>query len=90
MKDMYYTYVLYSLKDHKLYTGYTDNIKRRINEHKTGLVSSTKHRRPLKLIYYECGGTKEDAIRREYCLKSGRGKKYLRTRLKCYIQDNKL
>ena len=87
---MYYTYVLFSLKDRKLYTGYTENIKRRINEHNQGLVSSTRHRRPLELIYYEYGGTEEDAIRRERCLKSGRGKKYIRTRLKCYMEETNL
>jgi putative endonuclease len=87
---MYYIYVLYSLKDRKLYTGYTDDIKRRINEHNQGLVSSTKHRRPLELIYYEYGGTKEDAIKRESCLKSGRGKKYLKTRLMYYMKNTKL
>jgi putative endonuclease len=82
--------VLRSLKDHKFYTGYTDNLQRRIDEHNKGLVISTKHRRPLKLIYYEYGGTREDAARRESCLKSGRGKKYLKTRLAYYMEDNKL
>ncbi|MFC1808096.1 GIY-YIG nuclease family protein [Candidatus Omnitrophota bacterium] len=79
--------MLISLKDSKFYTGYTDDINRRLYEHEKGLVSSTKYRRPLKLIYYECGGTKEDAIRREGCLKSGRGKRYLRTRLSCFMSE---
>jgi putative endonuclease len=83
---MYYIYVLQSLKDSRFYTGYTNNLKRRLKEHNNGLVFSTKHKRPLKLIYYEYGGTEEDAIRRERCLKSGQGKKYLRMRLKCYME----
>ena len=80
---MYYVYVLKSLKDTKLYTGYTDNLERRLYEHNKGLVESTKNRRPLELLYYEHGGSKEDAVRREGCLKSGKGKRYLRTRLAC-------
>ena len=87
---MYYIYELFSLKDRMLYTGYADNIKCRINEHNRGLVSSGKHRRPLELIYQEFGGTKEDAIRRVRCLKSRRGKKYIRTRLTRYTEDIKL
>jgi len=87
---MFYVYVLLSLKDSKFYIGYTDNLDRRINEHNKGLVTSTKYRRPLKLVYYEYGGTKEDAIRREGCLKSGRGKKYLKTRLSCYLENKTL
>jgi len=50
---MYYVYVLQSLKDKKLYTGYSSDLKRRIIEHNQGLVASTKNRRPLKLVYYQ-------------------------------------
>jgi len=34
---MYYVYVLQSLKDKKLYIGYTTNLKRRLKEHKYGV-----------------------------------------------------
>ena len=50
---MYYTYVLLSEKDGKHYTGYTQDLKLRFQQHQNGEVESTKHRRPLKLIYYE-------------------------------------
>ena len=50
---IYYTYVLKSSKDNKLYIGHTNNLKKRLVEHNKGVVDSTKSRRPLKLIYYE-------------------------------------
>jgi len=52
MENYYYTYVLKSEKDGKLYTGYTKNLKQRFELHQKGRVSSTKNRRPLKLVYY--------------------------------------
>ncbi|MCF8107566.1 MAG: GIY-YIG nuclease family protein [Desulfohalobiaceae bacterium] len=41
---MYYVYVLISLKDGKFYTGSTDDLKRRMNEHSSGKVVSTSKR----------------------------------------------
>jgi putative endonuclease len=68
---MYYVYILKNLKDNKIYTGYTSNLQRRLNEHKSGRVKSTKHRKPLKLVYYEAYLSKKDAREREKYLKSG-------------------
>ena len=83
---MYYVYVLLSEKDERFYTGFTDDLHRRIEEHNRGDGVSTKSRIPFKLIYYEWCITKEDAVIREKNLKSGRGKRYLRSRLKCYLE----
>ncbi|MCL4406292.1 MAG: GIY-YIG nuclease family protein [Patescibacteria group bacterium] len=80
-----YVYVLRSLTDGKLYTGSTNNLKRRIGLHSKGLIYSTKHRRPFQLIYYECGVSEKDARAREKYLKSGRGKRYLKARLKYFL-----
>jgi len=49
----FYVYILESLKDQKHYTGYTNDLKRRLEEHKKGLSFSTKFRLPFKLIYFE-------------------------------------
>ena len=62
---MYYTYVLQSEKDGKFYTGFTENLKLRFEQHNKGLVESTKERRPLKLIYYEACLDRGDATKRE-------------------------
>ena len=84
---MHFVYILISKKDNDFYTGYTNNIKRRLKEHQEGKVESTKHRLPIKLVYYEVCLNKYDALAREKYLKSGRGKKYLRERIKRYIND---
>lgn len=82
---MYYTYVLKSEKDGKFYTGYTKDLKLRFEEHKKGLVESTKGRRPLTLIYYESCLNQQDATHREKYLKTYHGKMFLKNRLKSYL-----
>ena len=82
---MYCTYVLQSKKDQKLYVGYTEDLKVRFEEHGNGYVSSTKDRRPLKIVYYEVCHNKRDAIKREQYLKTAYGKRYLKNRLKSYF-----
>lgn len=72
---MHYVYVLFSKKDNEFYTGYTNNIDKRITEHLKGLVSSTKNRIPLELIYYEACLNQQDATHREKYLKTTYGKK---------------
>ena len=65
MKHFHYVYVLHSLKDGKNYTGYTKNLKLRFEQHQKGKVTSTKHRRPLELIFFEGCLSEECAIKRE-------------------------
>jgi len=83
--NYYYTYVLQSEFDLKLYTGYTKNLKQRFEQHNKGLVNSTKNRRPLKLIYFEACVCQEDALKREKYLKTYYGKMFLHKRLKSYF-----
>jgi putative endonuclease len=82
---MEYVYVLLSLKDSRFYTGYTENLKQRIEAHRLGKVSATRNRRPVKLVYYEACLDQADALHRERYLKSTWGKRYLRNRLKSYF-----
>ena len=81
----YYAYVLLSLADYKFYTGYTENLKLRFEEHKKGKVTSTRDRRPLMLIYSEACLNKKDALHREKYLKTFYGKQFLHKRLKSYL-----
>src|SRR3989344_3476358 len=80
----FYTYVLESLKDGKRYIGYTNNLKRRLEEHTKGLTRVTEFRRPLKLIYFEGCIDSDDAKRRERYLKSTQGRRFLGLRLQSY------
>ena len=79
---MYYVYVLKSEKDSMFYVGYTSDLKRRFAEHSEGLVKSTKHRRPLEIVYYEASRDHRDAMKRERYLKTAYGKRYIKNRLK--------
>jgi putative endonuclease len=81
----YYVYVLRSEKDHLFYTGYTTSVQKRLQEHQSGNVLSTKYRQPMKLIYWEGCLNQQDATRREKYLKSAWGKRYLKNRLKNYL-----
>lgn len=79
---MNYVYLLFSEKDKGLYLGFTENLKKRFFAHESGLVRSTKFRRPLKLIHCECFVDKKDAKARERYLKSGYGRQQLKSQLK--------
>ena len=81
----YYIYVLQSEKDGKMYTGYTQNLELRFEQHKKGEVISTKERRPLKLVYFEASLSQEDATHREKYLKTHYGKSFIKKRLKSYF-----
>ena len=66
---MYYTYVLRSLKDKRLYIGSTPDLRKRLKEHNSKKVFSTKYRLPLELVYYEAYCEERYARRREKQLK---------------------
>lgn len=77
---MHYVYML-RLSDGEIYTGRSDDLRRRLSQHQNGNVSSTKSRRPLILIYYEAYQHKKDAIAREVFLKTGDGRRQVRKQL---------
>jgi putative endonuclease len=57
-------------KDHTLYTGWTNDLEKRLKAHNEGKGAKyTKTRRPVRLVYYETFATKEEAMRREYRIK---------------------
>ena len=62
---MNYTYIL-RCRDGSLYTGWTNNLERRLACHnKAKGAKYTRARKPVKLAYYETFQTKEEAMRRE-------------------------
>ena len=84
----YYIYVLRSIKDLNYYTGYTENLKKRLQEHSKGLVNSTKNRRPLDIVYFEGCLNQQDATKREKYLKTTYGKRYIGNRIKNYLNNS--
>lgn len=75
---MYTVYILWSKKDNRSYVGYTNNIERRLNDHNSGKVKSTKNRTPFVVIHTEQYATKSDAIAKELWYKSSVGRKSMR------------
>ena len=66
---MHYVYIV-KCSDGTLYTGYTNNLNRRIKEHNEGEGAKyTKGRRPVDLVYSEKFKTKSKALKREYRIK---------------------
>ena len=78
---MFYVYILL-LNNGYLYTGYTENLKQRVIDHKRGKVKSTRYQLPVKLIHYEAYLEERDARRREKYLKTTEGKRFLKQQLK--------
>lgn len=82
---MFYTYVLQSEKSGNWYTGSTNDLRKRFNQHNSNLSGYTKKRGPYKLIYYEACVDERDARVREIYLKTGMGKRYIKNRLKRFL-----
>lgn len=81
---MYYVYILYSLKDKKLYTGRALDLCERLEKHNKGWVKATRDRRPLILVHCEVFRRAKEAFLREKELKypsAGGFKKELREKL---------
>jgi putative endonuclease len=83
--EKYFVYILRSCLDGKFYTGYTSDIRKRLIEHNSGKVNSTKKRIPFELVYFEYSLNLNDALHREKYLKTTYGKRYIRQRLKNYL-----
>lgn len=66
---MNYIYIV-ECSDGTFYTGWTNDLDRRIAAHNSGKGAKyTKTRRPVTLVYYEMFEAKEEAMRREYEIK---------------------
>jgi putative endonuclease len=75
--QLYYTYILTNANRTVLYTGVTNNLQRRINEHKAGLSSFTTKYKVHQLVYFEEYPDIKAAIAREKQLKAGSRQKKL-------------
>jgi len=72
MEKQYYVYIMTNKRNTVLYTGTTNDLKKRAYEHKEKLVEGfTKKYNINKLIYYEVSNDVESAISREKQIKGG-------------------
>lgn len=61
-ENMYYVYILQSLKDDSYYTGFTTDVESRLKTHNSGSVVYTSTKLPFKLVWYCCFKDKLKAI----------------------------
>jgi len=72
MNNKYYVYIITNYTNSVLYTGVTNDLNRRIDEHKAKLVKGFSKKYNLnKLVYYEEYDNINDAILREKQIKKG-------------------
>jgi len=83
----HFVYILISEKDHKLYVGCTSNLQTRLSAHNKGLVTATKNRRPLFIIYSEEFKDADEAYKREKYLKSLWSARFKENLKKEYLQN---
>ncbi|OGG51491.1 hypothetical protein A3C18_02835 [Candidatus Kaiserbacteria bacterium RIFCSPHIGHO2_02_FULL_54_11b] len=77
---MHYVYILRD-DDGDVYKGYSDNLKKRLQYHKSGDVQSTRKYKDLKLIWFCAFRDKKRALDFEKYLKEGSGHAFARKRL---------
>jgi putative endonuclease len=77
---MYYVYIL-KLNNGNFYSGFTDDLKRRIKEHSSRRVQTTSKNLPINLVWYGCFSNKEKALEFEKYLKSSSGFAFRNKRL---------
>jgi putative endonuclease len=73
---MYYVYIL-KLSDGRYYKGQTRDIGRRLKQHESGRVESTKSYLPYELVHVEICGSRLDARKLEKYFKSGFGREII-------------
>ena len=83
---MFYVYVLRSDAG-KFYIGYSSDLRRRMKEHQSRRVLTTKSAH-YELVYYEAYKNKADAVGREVFLKSGSGHRFLKKQLKHFLEED--
>ncbi len=79
---MYTVYVLYSDKFNRTYTGFTNNLERRVKEHNSGQSRSTKAFMPWRIVHKEVYETRQEAREREKYLKSGIGRDFIKQKIR--------
>jgi putative endonuclease len=66
---MHYAYIV-KCSDQTYYTGYTNDLEKRLSAHNAGKGAKyTKNRLPVEIVYFEEYEEKSEAMKREYAIK---------------------
>jgi putative endonuclease len=77
IRNMFYTYILQSLKSRRYYIGHSADIDERLERHNSGKVKATRNKGPWIVVYYEKYETKTEANSRELYIKSMKSRVYI-------------
>ena len=80
MKFRYYVYIIKSKSSDVIYTGFTEDLDRRIKQHNEGNEGYTKGKGPWELVWFAAFNTKDKALEFEKYLKHGSGYAFARKR----------
>jgi len=75
---MYYLYILLNEAKTKTYTGFTQDVEKRLNEHNSGKVTSSRLYRPYRILYTQAFETLHEARHAERFYKSTTGRRRLK------------
>jgi putative endonuclease len=78
---MWYVYILRSQVDNFVYVGSTNDVKRRLSQHNSGEVESTKSHPPFEIVAFIAVENKDKAIELERYFKSGSGRAFISKRI---------
>jgi putative endonuclease len=84
---MYYVYLIQN-EAGEIYTGFTKDLRKRLQSHNEGLNKATKGHQ-WQLVYYEAFRSEADARKREKSLKAGRARRWLRERIQGSLTPDK-
>lgn len=85
---MYYFYIIRSVKNGKLYLGFTPNLKARLKSHNLGGNKATKPYTPYKLIFYSSFINEQDAVNCEKYFKTTAGWRRIKGMLQNTLKEN--
>ncbi len=77
---MFFVYILQSKSNESYYTGYAEDLEKRLKDHNSGAVTYTSSKRPYELVWHCAFKDKSKAISFEKYLKSGSGIAFSRKR----------
>ena len=83
---MWTVYILKSMEK-LIYVGMTQDVTKRLEEHNSGKSYYTKRGTNRKMVYSETFDSSEEARKREKYFKSGFGRRFLRNRVKTYLNE---
>ncbi len=82
MDNLFYTYIIFSEKLNQYYTGSTQNLENRLNDHNTGRGKHSSKGEPWTLVFSQKFSTRAEAVRLENSIKKRGAKRFLDDRKK--------